>query len=480
MDLTPLAARLRDLADADPDRPALTSGAVTLTRRELDRATNALARAYAELGVRAGTLVTIGLPNGVEFVLAAVATWKLGATPSPVSFRMPEREREAVLDIANPALVVGLPGGRRPAVPAGFTPGTSDEPLPLAVAPAWKAPTSGGSTGRPKVIVAGQPACAEVADEYATLFVMQRDGVHLVAGPLYHNAPFMMSAAALFTGSHVVVMPRFDAAELLRLVAEHRVQWMFLVPTMMHRLWRLPGRESADLSSLVFVLHGASACPPWLKRAWLDWIGPERLFELYAGTEGQAGTVISGPEWLEHPGSVGRVARGEMRILDADHHELPTGEVGEIWLRSAPGAPPAYHYLGERAATLDDGWETLGDLGRFDEDGYLYLADRKPDMIVVGGANVYPAEIESALDEHPAVLSSCVIGLPDDEYGNTVHAIVQSDAPLDTDALLAHLRTRLEPHKLPRTFERVDYPLRDDAGKMRRYEIRARRLSGTG
>jgi bile acid-coenzyme A ligase len=246
---------------------------------------------------------------------------------------------------------------------------------------------------------------------------------------------------------------------------------------MMHRLWRSPERESADVSSLGFVLHGASVCPPWLKRAWLDWLGPERLFELYAGTEAQAGTLISGPEWLAHPGSVGRVARGEMRILDADHHELPVGEVGEIWMRSEPGADPSYHYLGQQAATLDGGWETLGDLGRFDDDGYLYLADRKPDMIVVGGANVYPAEVESALDEHPAVLSSCVIGLPDDEYGNTVHAIVQSDEPLDADALLAHLRTRLEPHKLPRSFERVDHPLRDDAGKTRRYEIRARRLS---
>lgn len=478
MDPTPLSTRLRDLAAADPDRPAVTCGDRTLSRQELDRRTNALARAYAERGVRAGTLVTIGLPNGVEFVMAAVAAWKLGATPSPVSHRLPERELAAVLDIANPALVVGLPAGDRASVPVGFEPDTSDDPVAPAVAPAWKAPTSGGSTGRPKIVVAGQPASAEVMDLYGGLFAMPPDGVHLVAGPMYHNAPFMMSAAALFTGSHVVVLPRFDAADLLRQVAVHGVQWMFLVPTMMHRVWRLPERESADVSSLVFVLHGASVCPQWLKQEWLDWLGPDRLFELYAGTEAQAATLISGEEWLAHKGSVGRVARGQMRILDAEHRDVPAGVVGEIWMRTDPGAPATYHYLGQEAASLAGGWESLGDLGRFDEDGYLYIADRKPDMIVVGGANVYPAEIESALDEHPSVQSSCVIGLPDDEYGNSVHAVIQSEAPLDVAALLAHLRERLDPHKLPRTFERVDHPLRDDAGKLRRYTIRAERLNG--
>jgi bile acid-coenzyme A ligase len=481
MQPTPLAVRLRQLAVADPDRPAVTCGAETLSRQEFDRATNALARSYAELGVRAGALVTIGLPNGVEFLLAAVATWKLGATPQPVPPGIPEPEREAVLDIADPALVVGLPATGRRYVPAGFRSGATDEPLPPLLAPSWKAPTSGGSTGRPKIIVSGQRGCAEVMDEYAGLFGMPPDGVHLVAGPLHHNAPFMMSAAALCTGSHVVVMPRFDALALLRMVAEHHVGWMFLVPTMMHRVWRLPeaDRAAADLSSLRVVLHGAAPCPPWLKRAWLDWLGPQRLYELYAGTEAQAGCLISGTEWVEHPGSVGRVRAGEVRILDPDHRDVAVGEVGEIWMRPKPGAPPTYHYLGATTTVLDGGWESLGDLGLFDADGYLYLADRKLDMILVGGANVFPAEVEAALDEYPGVLSSCVVGLPDDEYGNTVHAVVQSTDPLDVDALMTHLRARLAPFKLPRSVERVDYPLRDDAGKVRRFMVRARRLAST-
>ncbi|ONI81722.1 acid--CoA ligase [Actinosynnema sp. ALI-1.44] len=468
---TPLATRLAQLAASDPARPAVTCGGTSLTRQQFDRRTNALARAYAARGVSAGDLVTIGLPNGVGALEAAVATWKLGATPQPVSYRLPEGEQQAVLDLVRPALVIGLGG-------PDIEPDASDEPLPVAVAPAWKAPTSGGSTGRPKVIMTTQPAVAEVMDEYAGLFGMRPDGVHLVAGPLYHNAPFMMSAAALFTGSHVVVMPRFDPAELLRLVEAHRVEWTFLVPTMMHRIWRLPPepRDAADLSSLQVVLHGAAPCPPWLKHAWLDWVGPEQVFELYASTEAQAGCLISGTEWLSHPGSVGRVARGELRLLDSDHNDVPVGEVGEVWMRPSPGDPATYRYLGDTPTTLDGGWESQGDLGRLDEDGYLYLADRKPDMILVGGANVFPAEIEAALDEHPAVQSSCVIGLPDDEYGNVVHAVVQSARPLDVEDLLDHLRQRLVAYKLPRTFERVEHPLRDDAGKVRRAAVRAERL----
>ncbi|QFU91882.1 AMP-binding protein [Amycolatopsis sp. YIM 10] len=476
---TSLTDRLSGLAGAEPDRPALTCGQDVLTRRELDRRTNALARAYAGLGVTAGDLVTIALPNGVEFLAAAVAVWKLGATPQPLSHRLPAAELSAVLDVAAPALVVGLDVGRWPAVAPGFTPEASDEPLPPALAPSWKAPASGGSTGRPKLILSTQPACGEVMDEYADAFGMTAGGVHLVAGPLSHNGPFMMAAAALFTGNHVVVLPRFDPADLLRSIEAHRVQWTFLVPTMMHRVWRLPAevKDAADLSGLQVVLHGAAPCAPWLKRAWLAWLGPARVHELYASTEAQAACLISGVEWLEHPGSVGKVARGEIRVLDAERREVATGKLGEIWMRPTPGTPATYRYLGAEPITTEGGWEATGDLGWVDDDGYVFLADRKPDMILVGGANVFPAEIETALEEHPSVLSSCVIGLPDEEYGNLVHAVVQTDGPLDEAALLDHLRERVAAYKLPRSFERVDQPLRDDAGKVRRGQIRAQRLA---
>jgi bile acid-coenzyme A ligase len=199
--------------------------------------------------------------------------------------------------------------------------------------------------------------------------------------------------------------------------------------------------------------------------------------ELYAGTEAQAVTIITGSEWLTHRGSVGQVAIGEMKVFGEDGRELPPGEVGEIYMRRPPGAPETYKYVGATPKVLRDGWESLGDLGRFDEEGYLYLADRRTDMILVGGSNVYPAEIEAALEEHPAVQSCAVIGLPDDDLGSRIHAIVKAHGEVSADDLKAHLKERLVSYKQPRSFEFVDEPVRDDAGKVRRTALRDARIA---
>ncbi len=472
------------LAERDPDRPAVTDHERTVTRAKLERRTNRLARAYAGLGVGQDDLVTIALPNSVEFYEATVACWKLGATPQPVSARLPRAEREAIVELADPPLVVGVeprdhPG--RATVPPGWEPPAelADGPLPDdRVARAWKAPTSGGSTGRPKIIVAGQPAVIDPTQP--PVRGGRPDGCQLVPGPLYHNAPFAFSTRALLSGNHLVVMPRFHAEEALALIERHRVDWTLLVPTMMHRIWRLDPevRDRYDLSSLQAILHLAAPCPAWLKEAWIGWLGAERVHELYAGTEAQGVTWITGTEWLEHRGSVGRPVGSEMKILDPEGNELPPGEVGEVFMRPASGPGTTYRYIGAEARERD-GWESLGDMGWMDEDGYLYLSDRRTDMILSGGANVYPAEVEAALDAHPGVASSAVIGLPDEDLGQRVHAILQAAGDLDLDDLRAHLAGRLARYKLPRTFEVVDEPLRDDAGKVRRSALREERLAGS-
>jgi bile acid-coenzyme A ligase len=478
MSETPFPVTLAGLAASDPDRAAVTDGTRTLTRAELDTRTNRLARAYEALGVTQDSFVTIGLPNGVEWFEAAIATWKLGATPAPVSAKLPRLELEAIVELADPSLVVGLDVPGRTCVPADFEPDRAldDGPVPTRVAGAWKAPTSGGSTGRPKLIVAGGRSTTEAVTLTGLAFGMTADGVHLATGPLYHNGPLSFSVAALLLGCHVVIMERFDALHALQLVEEHRVDWMYAVPTMMQRISKLPDedRDRADLSSLNVVFHLAAPCPDWLKRQWIEWLGPEKIWELYAGTEAQSVTVIKGDEWLEHPGSVGRPILGEMRILDADGNELPPGEQGEVFMRPPEGVT-TYRYVGAEAKERD-GWESLGDMGWMDEDGYLYLGDRATDMILTGGANVYPAEVEAALDAHPAVGSSCAIGLPDDDLGNRIHAIVQTTAPVTEDELRAHLADRLVRYKVPRTFEFVTDPLRDDAGKVRRNALRDARL----
>jgi bile acid-coenzyme A ligase len=475
------AQRLTDLASAAPDRPAITCGGERVTRAELDRAANRMARDLAGRGVQLGDMVTIALPNTVAWFVAVAACWKLGAVPQPVSARLPQRELDAIAELADPKVVIGVEPGTfadRDCLPAGYSSpeDIDDSPLPDAVSPAWKAPTSGGSTGRPKLIVSGDPLLVDPEQPSPLLF--QPDGVFVLPGPLYHNGPIVWSCTALLQGNHVVVLPRFDAEGTLAAIDEHGADIVYLVPTMMKRILRLPDEVRAryDLSTLRWIWHLAEPCPPWLKQAWIEWVGPERIIELYAGTEGQTATVITGPEWLEHRGSVGRAIAGQMIVLDPDGNELPPGEQGEIWMRSARETP-AYHYVGAVARARDGGWESLGDMGWFDEDGYLYLGDRMQDMVLSGGANIYPAEVEAALQEHPAVHSVVVIGLPDDDLGNRLHAIVEGDAGRGVeDDLRTFLAGRLVRYKIPRSFEFVDEPLRDDAGKVRRAQLRAERL----
>ena len=482
MAIVSFSRRLADLAEADPSRVAVTSGEHCVTRSELEAAADALARQLLEDGVHHGQMVTIALPNSVDWFVAVVATWKIGAIPQPVSSRLPARELAAIVELADPRVILGTEPGTfadRICRPAGYrAPAAAPDamPLPDAVSPAWKAPTSGGSTGRPKLIVAGQPS--SIDDEAPPTLLIQPDGCLMMPGPLYHNGPIVWACTALLAGNHVVVLPRFDAAATLAGIEAHRADIAYLVPTMMKRIWRLPleEREGYDLSSLRLIWHLAEPCPPWLKEAWIDWLGPERIFELYAGTEAQTATVITGAQWLEHRGSVGRPLTGSISITDEEGNEVPVGTEGEVWLKSGLDSP-TYRYVGAEARTREGGWESLGDNGWLDADGFLYLGDRTTDMILTGGSNVYPAEVESAIAEHPGVESCAVIGLPDDDLGNIVHAIIEADPnELQVDELLTFLGERLVRYKVPRSIEIVHEPLRDDAGKVRRSALRAERL----
>nr|MDP9101414.1 AMP-binding protein [Actinomycetota bacterium] len=409
--------------------------------------------------------------------------WKCGATPQPVSSRLPRPEREAIIALAEPTLVVGVDPSEvtGPAViPAGYTPSSEldDSPLSSVAASCWKAPTSGGSTGRPKLIVSTQPATVDSVEPFGRLLGMVDNGTSLITGPLYHNAPFLLSTCTLVLGGHVVLMPRFDALAAVELAVQHDTDWVYLVPTMMGRISRLTPEQRAIFPppSLRVVMHMAAPCPSWLKQEWIDWLGPSRVWELFGATEVQSVTVMTGEEWLARPGTVGKPVVGEMRILDADGNEVPPSTVGEVWMRRGEGLETPYRYIGAEARRNAEGWESVGDMGSLDADGYLYLADRKSDMLLVGGANVYPAEIENALTEHPAVLSAIVIGLPHDDLGQVPHALVELERPASDEELRLHLADRLVTYKIPRTFERVAEPLRDDAGKARRSALLADRL----
>ena len=473
-----IAAAIARHARDRPAAPALTCGPITRTWGELDRLTNRLARAYQDLGVVQDDLVTIALPNSTAFVEAALAVWKLGSTPQPVSARLPGREFAEIVELANSRLVVGAEGvdfPGRATVPAGFEPPLSipDTALPDRTASHWKAPTSGGSTGRPKIILAQEPGAFD--PEELPMGVPAGSTV-MIPGVLYHNAPFSITCRALFLGNHVIHFPRFVPEEVLRAIDSDRPEFLYMVPTMMGRIWKLPEevREATDMSCLKIVLHMAAPCPPWLKEAWIDWVGPEVLCELYAGTEIQSVTWITGTEYRAKPGSVGKPIIGEMKVFREDGTPADPGEVGEIYMRAEGGPGSTYRYLGSEVRRLPGTeWESLGDMGSIDEDGYVFLADRRKDMILRGGANIYPAEVEAALEEHPAIRSCAVIGVADDDLGQRVRAIVDVLEQVEESALRAHMADRLVAYKCPDSYVFVDEPVRDDAGKVRRSVLQA-------
>ena len=472
-------------AAADPDAVLLVVDGQHVARADFDARSNRRARMLAARGVGQDDLVTIALPNGLEFYETAFAVWKLGATPGPIATSLSDVELRAILDVARPRLVVGVDPARAPGhavlpscpvVPPEF----AADWLPAAVPRYWKAMTSGGSTGRPKLIVDHMPGEWDPAEGG----LAQQPGERVLnPGPLYHNGPFLATVLAMFSGGTIFELGRFDPVEVLAAIERHRISWLLLVPTMMHRIARLPleQRTAFDLSSLKTVLHTASACPAWLKAVWIDWLGPDVMLEVYTGTERQAAATITGREALTHPGSVGRLQPGAaLRILDADGDDVARGEIGEIFLRPDSGRGSTYHYIGAAPRTHGE-WESLGDLGRVDVDGYIYLSDRRVDLIIRGGANIYPAEVEGAIDAHPAVASSLVIGLPDDDLGQIVHAIVERSASSDVSeaALREFLSSRLSWYKIPKTIEFVDAALRDAAGKARRSALVERRIAAS-
>lgn len=477
--LTSIAERLADFAATRPDEVLLECLDTTRTAAEIEVNSNRLAHLFAALGVKADDFVTIALPNGTLFVESVFAIWKLGATPQPVSPKLPGAELEAIVDLANPSLVLGVDTARipdRPTLPHDFEipadiPST---PQPVRFARFNRAPTSGGSTGRPKLIIDRRPA-AVYPDP-----LLPTSGAAVIPGPLYHTAPFQMTTRSILLGNRTVIFPYFDPEATLAAVHRLGAHYLYAVPTMLSRMWKLEPdvRDSYDLSSLKVLLHTAAPCPEWLKRAWLGKVG-NALTELYASSEGAVKLVIRGDDWLAHPGSVGAPRGGDqIKILDDAGIEVPTGTIGNVYMRS--NGERDFEYKGAERADTSDGFITVGDMGHVDADGYLYLADRRTDLILRGGANIFPAEVEAALEAHPAVRSVVVIGLPDDDLGKRVHAIVDAPAGIDEATLRTFVAERLVTYKCPESYEFVDGPVRDEAGKVRRNALATERSTTGG
>jgi bile acid-coenzyme A ligase len=375
-----------------------------------------------------------------------------------------------VLDVIDPQVVVDQEALGWVAASAGL----DGDPLPESVSPQAYGICSSGSTGTPKVILIERPALFDetVGQPFVSGWIdVPRPQRILVPTQLYHTNGFA-TLLNLLAGDELVLLEAFDATRVVELVERHRVTTFTATPTMLQRIADLPGIAERDLSSLRWVMQGGAVVAPGLVRRWIDLVGADRFYMAYGMTEGLGLAALRGDEWLERPGSVGRGYRDtEIRILGGDGAEVQPGEVGEVYLRSPTSG--LYRYLGGSPLlpTTGDGFGTAGDVGRMDEDGYLYVVDRRSDMIVSGGANVYPAEVESALIEHPAVADVVVIGLRDPEWGRRVHAIVEpaeGAAPPSADDVIAFAKARLASYKAPKSVEVVDAIPRSAATKVSR------------
>lgn len=483
----PFGRRIRNLAESGPSQAAVVFVAADgserpLTWGELDARSSQIGRVMAARGVGVGDRVGLELRNSPELVLCILATWKLGAAPVPIRWDLPAWERHRLLEVVDGRLVIG-PDDLALVEQSRSQPAA---PLPDVLGPRISGTCSSGSTGSPKVIMTERPAVwdPEATEPFPTAWgptawgPIARPQVILVPAPMYHTNGFA-TMLSLLNGDRLVLLERFDAARAIDLIERHRVTTFTATPTMLGRMARLPGVGRRDLSSLVWVLQGAAGIAPSLVEAWIDLIGAEHLYMAYGMTEALGLAAIRGDEWLAHRGSVGRGFRQtELRILGPDGADLPPGEIGEIYLRWPSSGTYTYRGGAPLLPSTDDGFGTAGDLGWLDEDGYLYVADRRVDLIISGGANVFPAEVEAALADHPAIADVVVVGLIDEEWGRRVHAIVEPAdpaAPPSADEVIAYARQRLAPYKVPKTVEVVDAVPRSEATKVSRSALVAAR-----
>jgi long-chain acyl-CoA synthetase len=498
------------IAASHPDKPAVIVAGTgdQVTYAQLEERSRRLAQLLYARGLRAGDRVAILLENHPRYYEVAWAVQRSGMYAVPINWHLKADEAGYIIQdsgakvIVTSAALAGIAadlGAHLAGVDVrlmidGAAQGFEGYEQAIAAYPAEPLALeregalmyySSGTTGQPKGIMpplSGQPfgtGGGALVDMIQERYRFSIDTRYLFPAPLYHSAPLGWSTASQRLGATVVIMERFEARQTLELIQEHRITHAQFVPTHFVRMLKLPEDERLgyDHASLQVVTHAAAPCPVDVKRKMLDWWGPV-IHEFYSGSEGNGFCAIGPEEWLAHPGSVGRPVVGRIHVLGVDGEELPPGEVGQVWFDT--GLTFAYHNDARKTASAynDRGWSTLGDIGRVDEDGFLYLTDRATDLIISGGVNIYPREAEDVLALHPAVTDVAVIGVPDAEMGEQVKAVVVAapgarPGPELAEELVGYCRSRLAHFKCPVSVDFADELPRLPTGKLRKRELKA-------
>ncbi len=488
-----------------PDEPAVISRHGDRTFAELNANANRLVRLLRTHGISDGDSVAVVTRNRPEFLEVLAATTRSGIRFTPINFHLKGEEigyivdnceakafiADATLGTAPAEALVHAPGLRLKLVCGGRLAGFDDYAAAIDGLDGSDVPDpslgqrmlyTSGTTGRPKGV--HRKSRLPEAPQYEGTRASYRPGEdrQLCTGPAYHAAPLLMDLIQpLVSGVGVVMMDKWDAEETLRLIHQYRCTHTHMVATMFHRLLQLPDEVKAryDLSSLRFVIHGAAPCPVHVKQAMIDWLGPI-VWEYYAATEGGGGFLVDSHEWLKKPGTVGKPGpEFDNKILDDDGNPLPPGQVGTIYMRAPDTGRFEYYKDPDKTGRSYRGdYFTLGDMGYFDEDGYLFLTGRTAELIISGGVNIYPQEVDNELLKHPAVQDVCTVGVPNDEWGEEVRSVVQLKPGVEpaaglTDELIGWTRERLATFKCPRAIDYVDELPRSAAGKIQRRLVRA-------
>jgi long-chain acyl-CoA synthetase len=489
-------------AAARPRRPAVICETESLTYAELDERSSALAHVLSDLGVRAGDRIGIMLPNSIEFIECLAASAKVEVASLTINWHL--RAEELAWIVADSGIGVLVAHTDHTDVVEAATAGTGcvvlwvggdyedllaaapTEPVPYAWPTSWPVIYTSGTSGRPKGVIHGAaaPDMMELTHQHlAALWGYDADDVHLVAGPLYHAGPSGYCNLTLFVGGTVVILDAWDPAEFLRNVDTHRVTTTFLTPAHFIRILELPERQRRryDVSSLRHVIHAGAPCPRAVKERMIAAFPHAEIWELYGMSEGGA-TRVDSDEWLARPGTVGLPWPGvEIRIVDPETHErLPAGRDGLIYVRPARGRFRYHNDDAKTAEAWDDDAFTVGDVGHLDDDGYLYLTDRRSDMVIRSGVNIYPREVEEVLHRHDAVVDCAVFGIPDDRDGEVLKAVVETRSPVAVDELAEWCRRHLDPFKCPSMFDLTDELPRDPNGKVLKRLLRDAEWAAAG